>query len=249
MSLTTISSLESYFMAYLQYLVEHCNTDLDLVYCSPICGGKPIFFSSVRSSLTDRGPRTLKIRILSPVFFSRFIHYAHTSEAFDRECTFTDEKNRTICVSRPELLTLLLKAEREVLLMETHLDPANRLRWGAHRELRCSPGSPTYPSVQQDKKVVKVNDIRMRPFSPMDRFVLRRELAWLYRRQCMRLFLAQQLVLGFTPVIDLLDLSLRVSLTYLATSAPSHSSVILNLSTTLIQSSFVHIFAYLKGTS
>jgi hypothetical protein len=239
-------------MAYLQYLVEHCNTDLDVVYSSPTCGDKPICFSSVRSLRTDRDMRTLEMRILSPAFFSRFIHYAHTSEAFDRECTFTDKKNRTIWVSRPELLPLLLKGERDELLMETHLEPLNRFRWGAHRRIRCPPSSPTYPSVQQDENVVKVKDIRMRPFSPMDRFVLRSERAWFYRRQCMRLFLAQRLALGFTPVIDLLDFSIRVFWIHLAISCafqPSHISIISSLNTSLLQSSFVHMFASLKGTA
>jgi hypothetical protein len=239
-------------MAYLQYLVEHSNADLDLVYSSPTCGNKPIYFSSIRSPCTDRDMRTLEIRILSPAFFSRFVHYAHTSEAFDRECIFTDEKNRTILISRPELLLLLLKGERDVLLMEAYLDPLNRFRWSAHRRLRCPPGSPTYPSVQQDESIATVKDIRMRSFSPMDCIVLRSGRAWFYRRQCMRLFLAQRLVLGFTPVIDLLDLSIRSFLIHLAISAAfssNHASVSSRLNTVLLRSSLVHIFAYLKGTN
>jgi hypothetical protein len=68
----------------------------------------------------------------------------------------------------------------------------------------------------------------------------------------MRLFLAQRLVLGFTPVIDLLDLSIRSFLIHLAISAAfssNHASVSSRLNTVLLRSSLVHIFAYLKGTN
>lgn len=237
-------------MAYLHYLVDNSDADLDLVYTSPTSGNKLMRFSSIKGHGTDRDMRTLEIRILSPAFFSRFVHYAHTSEAFDREGMFTDEKNRTILVSHPELLTLLLKSERDISFMETYLTPLNRLRWDLHRRLRCPPGSPTYPSTQQDNNVAKVKDVRMRPFSPMDRVVQRSGGAWLYRRQCMRLFLAQRLALGFTPVIDLLDLSTCVLLIHLAMSstfASTHFSLVSSLNMLLLPS-LVHAFAYLKGT-
>jgi hypothetical protein len=239
-------------MAYLQYLVENCNTDLDLVYYSPIFGENSLYFSSVKGPRTDRAMITLEIRIISPAFFSRFVHYAHTSEAFDRECIFTDEKNRTVWVSRPELLPLLLKGERDVLFMETYLGPLNRMRWALHERLRCPPSQPTYPNVQNDENTVEVKDIRMRPLSPMDRFVLRSERAWLYRRQCMRLFLTQRLSLGLTAVIDLLDLSIRIFLIHLSVSsafAPVQNSIISSLNMALLQSTFVHIFAHIKGTA
>lgn len=236
-------------MAYLHYLVDNSDADLDLVYISPTPGNKPMRFSSIKSPGHDRDRITLEIRILSPVFFSRFVHYAHTSEAFDREGMFTDEKNRTILVSHPELLTLLLKSERDISFMETYLTPLNRLLWDLHRRLRCPPGSPTYLSVQQDKIVAKVEDVRMRSFSPMDRVVQRSGGAWLFRRQCMRLFLAQRLALGFTPVIDLLDLSIRVLLIHLAMSyafASTHFSLVSSLNMLLLPN-LVHAFAYLKG--
>lgn len=249
--LTIASSLEPYFIAYIHYLVEHSESDLDLIYTSPTSGNKPVRFSSIKNPGTDRDLRTLEIRVLSPAFFSRLVHYAHTSEAFDRECIFTDEKNRTICVSRPELLPQLLKSERDVSFLETHLGRLNRLRWDVHRQIRCPLGPPTYPSNSQANNVAKTKDIRQRPFSPLDRVVLRSGGAWLYRRQCMRLFLAQRLALGFTPLIDLLDLLIRVFFVHLAVSSAfafSQVNVILNIGTLLLQSSLVHIFAYLKGT-
>ncbi|KAE9993937.1 hypothetical protein EG327_002271 [Venturia inaequalis] len=120
-------SLEPYFMAYLHYLIDNTDADLELLYSSPTSGSTPVRFSSIEGHRTDRDMRSLEIRILSPAFFSRFVHYAHTSEAFDREGMFTDEKNRTILVSNPELLTLLLKSERDISFMKTCLTPLDRL--------------------------------------------------------------------------------------------------------------------------
>ncbi|TID20871.1 dna-binding wrky domain-containing protein [Venturia nashicola] len=243
-------SLEPFFVAYLHYLVDNSDADLELVYTSPTSGNKPLRFSSIEGQSGDRDMRTLEIRILSPAFFGRYVHYSHTSEAFDREGMFTDEKNRTILVSNPEFLTLLLKCERDISFMKTYLTPLDRLRWNVHRQTRCPPGSPTYPSVQQDKHVVKAKDVRMRPFSPMDRVVQRSGLAWLYRRQCMRLFLAQRLVLGFTPLIDLLDLSIRVFLIHLAITSAFESTqrgLIPSLPKLLLPS-LVHVFALFKGS-
>lgn len=237
-------------MAYLHYLIDNSDAELDLAYISPTSGNKPMRFSSIEDHGTHRNMRTLEIRVLSPAFFSRFVHYAHTSEAFDREGLFTDEKNRTILVSNPELLTLLLKSERDISFMKTYLTPLDRLRWDIHRKTRCPPGSPTYPSIRQDSTVAKVKDVRMKTFSPMDRVVQRSGRAWLYRRQCMRLFLAQRLALGFTPLLDFLDLSIRVLLIHLAMSSAfqsTHFSLVPSLSK-LFLSSLIHVFAYLKGT-
>ncbi|QDS72229.1 hypothetical protein FKW77_005549 [Venturia effusa] len=243
-------SLEPFFVAYLHYLVHHSDADLDLIYITPTSGNKQMHIASRNGFGTDQNRRTLEIRILSPAFFSRFVHYAHTSEAFDREGLFTDDKNRTILVSRPELLTLLLKSERDSSFMKTYLSPLDRLRWCAHRKARCPPSSPTYSSIQQYNNVSKVKDVRMKAFSPMDRLVQRSGHAWCYRRQCMRLFLSQRFALGFTPLIDLVDLSFRVVLIHLAVSstlANSYVSLVPSLAMFVLPSC-VHLYAYIKGT-
>jgi hypothetical protein len=232
--------------------VEQSDVDLDVVYSSGTCEHKPLRISSVKNPRNDGDLKTLEIRILSPAFFSRFVHYAHTSEAFDRECTFTDVKNRTIWFSRPDFLPLLLQGEKVIFAVDVRLDAVGRLRWNTHRRIRSPPATPIYTSTPQAEKVTKVEDIRRLSFSSLDRFLqAHSDRSWLYRRQCMRLFLAQRFTLGFTAIIDGLDFCIRVWLIQLAVSRAfqsSSASLIAGLNTSVLQSSVVHILAYLKGT-
>jgi hypothetical protein len=159
-------------------------------------------------------PDKLEIRVLSPAFFSRLVHYAHTTEAFDRESIFTDEKNRTIFISRPELLSKLFFADDEIKAKAYQANGLDRYRWKIHQRLRCPPATPAYLFSQPH---AKLTDIRLLTSSPLDRFVQQSCAdTWLYRRQCVRLFLAQRFFFGFTELVDLSDVLLRLALIIVA---------------------------------
>jgi hypothetical protein len=169
--------------------------------------------------------KSLNIRVMAGTFYSRFVHYAHTSEAFDRECLFTDEKNRTLWISQPDLLPELLSKsmvkslkEREELVERGYFD---ELRWTLLRKLRCPPADPAYP-ISPKSAAVEVDDIRAHPFSELDRFVRGHAGMFYvgsYRREVTKLFLAQRYALGFTEVIDLLDICLRAMFCWFGASA------------------------------
>lgn len=165
--------------------------------------------------------RELEIRVLTPAFYPRFVHYAHTSEALDRECVFTDEKNRTLWVSRPELLPFLLDKSRSPEGQEwpkvnrTWLD---ELRWDVMRKLRCAPAPPAYDVPSSGNVQVSVEDIRSSPFSGLDehaRSLRAHQPVGQYRRIVTKLFLAQRFSFGFTEIIGIVDLLVRPSLTCL----------------------------------
>jgi hypothetical protein len=167
----------------------------------------------------------LDMRVLAGAFYSRFVHYAHTSEAFDRECLFTDEKNRTLWISQPDLLPELLPKsmmkdlkEREGFVERGYLD---ELRWTLLRKLRCPPADPAYP-ISPKSAAFEIDDIRVHEFSELDRFV-RGHVGMFYvgsyRRVVTKLFLAQRYALGFTEVIDLLDFCLRAIFSWFGASA------------------------------
>jgi hypothetical protein len=165
--------------------------------------------------------RHLVIRILTPAFYSRFVHYAYTSEAFDRECIFTDEKNRTLWISRPQLLALLLSPSRPTNGQAVvHRSTLDRLRWNMLRKLRCPPAEPAYNPTPHMPSF-HVDDIRALPFSGLDDFVRRpsgQVYAGEYRRAATKLFLAQRFFLGFTEIVSMLDLAVRVLLCYAGAS-------------------------------
>ena len=173
------------------------------------------------ADIQDAPVRHLVIRVLTPVFYSRFVHYAYTSEAFDRECIFTDEKNRTLWISRPQLLALLLSPSRpsqdQAVVRRSMLD---RLRWNILRKLRCPPAEPAYNPTPQLPSF-HVDDIRALPFSAVDEFVRRpsgQMYAGAYRRAVTKLFLAQRYFLGFTEMISMLDVIVRMVLCYAGAS-------------------------------
>lgn len=161
--------------------------------------------------------RNLEIRVLTPAFYSRLTHYTYTSEAIDRECVFTDERNRTLWMCRPQLLPLLL-SEKDSLQVEDmsqrrrgYLD---ELRWQLLRKLRCSPADPAYSQAAQSS-AFDITDVRARPYSELDRFVRSSKgeaHAGDYRRAVTKIFLAQRFCFGFSEVIGAIDLLLRVLL-------------------------------------
>jgi hypothetical protein len=177
--------------------------------------------TSSRQHEHDQEVRNLEIRVLTPAFYSRFVHYAYTSEAFDRECIFTEEKNRTLWISRPALLPLLLNkpssssASSGSIVWRGYLD---ELRWTILRKLRCAPAISAYPVSSPSGIEFAAADIRTLPFSDMDLFVRSssgRAYAGAYRRCVTKLFLARRLGLGFADIPGPLDMIVRLLLCYL----------------------------------
>lgn len=210
----------------------------------------------------ERVPKEFEIRVLTPAFYSRFIHYAYTSEAFDRECVFTDEKNRTCWISHPELLAQLLSQSTPVASRSTASHSRNHLsefNWFLLKKLRCAPAEPAY-NVTPKNPEFHLEDIRARNFSDMDALVknqYKRTYAGEYRRIVTKLFIAQRFCLGFPQIITLTDWIVRILMCYLAAQEVSGSSVFIRYSLfeqgwwPLLKSFAVtaasHTYALLKG--
>ncbi|KAA8623428.1 hypothetical protein A1F94_003522 [Pyrenophora tritici-repentis] len=173
----------------------------------------------------DENPRMryIEIRVLTPGFYSRLVHYTYTSEAVDRECIFTDERNRTLWICRPQLLPLLLSQHSSIRIKKKDMRGVKRsyldeLRWSLLKKLRCAPADPAY-SVTPKSTTATVSDIHHRPYSELDEFVRSSKGRWYageYRRAVTKLFLAQRFCFGFSEGVGLIDLILRISLCFLA---------------------------------
>ncbi|KAF2815833.1 DUF1365-domain-containing protein [Mytilinidion resinicola] len=203
--------LERYFEQYISSLAERVKGPLQITYKSALSKNTKEFKSANTCLTPNVPPKHMEIRVLSPAFYSRFIHYAHTSEAFDRECLCTDQRNRTISLSNPENLPLLLpkRAESE----DVRLGGWDSIRWSTLRRLRCAPGVPVYPIIPSQPTAASTEDIRKLPFSDMDIFVqLSCENVGLYRRTAIRVFLAQRIAFGFTELLSAADILLRTVL-------------------------------------
>ena len=169
-------------------------------------------------------PKVLNIRVLSPLFYTRFIFYAHSSEAINRECLFVDEKNRTLEISPPELIPLLFHNSTfscsRKLCRSVKRSYISRKRWSLLRFLRCPVPAPSYQEIATLSNV-KISDIRSLPFSDLDAFMQTPygcSKAGSYRRTVTKVFLAQRFTFGFVEVIDIADFLLRIFLSYVGSS-------------------------------
>jgi hypothetical protein len=218
----TFSTLHGVFRNYLRHLVHQTRNPFCITLKTAIPNIPTHRIATTHVPGRNLSTKYIEIRILTPLFYSRLIHYTHVSEAFDRECIFTDERNRTMWLCRPQLLPHLLSERSSLAIEEKDMPPVRRsyldeLRWRLLRSLRCVPADPAY-SVTPQSSTLNVNDIRSRPYSELDNFVrsfLGQEYAGEYRRIVTKLFLAQRFCFGFPEIVGLVDLVLRISLCYL----------------------------------
>ncbi|KAK3325238.1 hypothetical protein B0H66DRAFT_115436 [Apodospora peruviana] len=189
----TERQLESIFRRYLRYLVEQSDTPIVVKY---IASGVSEDAKELMLSPTARGDvqnaEELEFKVLTPVFYSRFVYYAHGLEAFF--CELND--SCTIWVSRPELLPkFALKKPSPTLTSSSPLDfcyfkMIQRLRVRPERIER-----PLTSSAVQTEKPLTV-DIRDFRISSMDGYVLTHETPETkaaYRRCVLGLFLADRM--------------------------------------------------------
>lgn len=220
------SKIQQVFHDYLTHLVNTAQDDFRIILHTTV---PEIPKRNIDFTRPPRGGavKELEIRVLTPAFYSRFVHYAYTSEAFDRECIFTDEKNRTCLISRPELLAQLLAQSASTASPSTaRRGRFNEAKWSLLKNLRCAPAEPAYNATPKSSEF-RLEDIRAVRYSEMDNFVRDQQeskYAGEYRRIVTKLFLAQWFCLGFLQVIALTDWVLRISLCYFAAKQVSSSS-------------------------
>ncbi|CAI6342409.1 unnamed protein product [Periconia digitata] len=213
---STESHIEEVFRDYLDHLVQNSSKPIELHYESAIPNEpKTWIIRSTADPHVER--RRLDIRVTTPAFYSRLVHYAHISEAFDREHTFTDERNRTLWISRPEILFELCTGKpndnKDQSRGRSFID---ELQWSLLRRLRCPPADAAYP-VTPKRADMDIDDIRTLPFSDIDRFVRDgKGYAGLYRRMVTKIFIAQRFALGFTEAVDVVDFAIRVLLCWVS---------------------------------
>ncbi len=216
------SVLHDVFYDYLSQLVKGKDDSFRISLKTAIPANPTKLIENVHKNIRDDDILGLEIRVLAPAFYSRLVHYSSLAEAIDRECVFTDEKNRTLWISRPQVLPRLLSRRKSTDAKTEAMSKTNRshleeIRWEVMKKLRCPPPQPAYFAhpigLSHD-----VKDIRPQSYSELDAYVRNGESrvnTGEYRKIVTKLFLAQKLCLGFSEVIDLLALILRALLCYL----------------------------------
>ncbi|EFY89689.1 hypothetical protein MAC_04342 [Metarhizium acridum CQMa 102] len=192
----TERQLEVAFRSYLKFLVERCQKPISVRYVSSgiLSNSEETFTSpSWHASVEDR--RSLELKVLTPIFYARFVRYAHDFEAIFTE--FMD--SATIWVSEPQLLPdLLLKKTSPPLQCANMMD---YLFSKSIQNLRRRPDKIPSVSTSADTKTDEPSTVDIRDFriSSMDAYMLEHAQTTLkatYRSTLLRMFVADHFALG-----------------------------------------------------
>ncbi|KAL7914898.1 hypothetical protein GGI35DRAFT_466649 [Trichoderma velutinum] len=199
--------LELIFRQYLRFLVEQSTSPLSVTYIpSGLPENSEETFTSPGAAVHPEQTECLKIKILTPVFYSRFVHYAHDFEAIFCELA----ESCTIWVDQPETLPkIFLKKQSPPLHVPSFMD---YLYFKAILQLRRRPARITRPMTSADSvgPTTTPEDVRGFRISPMDAFVLQyssQETRASYRSLLTRMFVADRIFFGVPAIIEALLLS------------------------------------------
>ncbi|KAF9882024.1 hypothetical protein CkaCkLH20_00060 [Colletotrichum karsti] len=220
--------LEPFFRDYLRHLVDQSSAAISVKY---IPSGIEADLAPVETMLSPQARKfpkrveEIEFKVLTPAFYTRFVHYAHDLEAIC--CEFQD--NCTVHISRPDLLPKLILKKPAPPLRTTNV--MDFLYFRAIRALRRRPerierpltssssDSTTSPKAGRDVQKVDIRDFRI---APMDAFVLGSKDSnrrGAYRSLVLRTFLAERLALGIIELLDLQYFVLRAGFAWILSSA------------------------------
>jgi DUF1365 family protein len=206
------AALEAIFRAYLRHLVNSASKPLIVNYTAAgiANAGETMVSDLVPSDPNSKtGPKidTLDFKVLTPIFYPRFTHYAHDLEAFFAESA----ESCTIYLSRPDLLpTLVLKKQLPDQEITSRI---NSVCFHLIQKMRCRPEriepppvrSSDAPKREKDARVTR-EDIRTFRSSAMDAFVLinlSEKEQGIYRIEVLKLFLSRFVALGDVEILEM----------------------------------------------
>ena len=251
--------LEVVVRHYFRLLMNECYADVSLTYSPPSGMGQSQTWAARGASGISRPGQEINIRILSPAFYSRFVHYVHTKEALDREGLCADDKSRTVLISGVELIDLILPKERLDSPLK-NMSMTRRWRWKMLQLLRCPPPLASYAGeTPKSDASITISDIRPRSLSSLDRHVLRHYPAGkaeFIRSLMSKPLIAQRYALGFIALVDVADwisrllllaIYFKVQASYSRLSNASTNEAIVLAAATLFTGSLIHIWSFVKG--
>ncbi|KAK7397848.1 hypothetical protein QQX98_012782 [Neonectria punicea] len=211
--------LEEVFRKYLQHLVEQSPSSMFVKYIpSGIAGPAEETFHSPSSITTPKNAEHMEIKILTPVFYSRFVHYAHDFEAMFSELV----ESCTVWVDKPELLPKIFLKKAAPPLHASNL--VDFLCFLLMKNLRHRPEKIQRPLTSAatasptTHTAVDIRDFRM---SSMDAFVLEQDdvrLKRAYRLAVTRLFIADRVAFGSIELLGLMGFIARAGASWVLVS-------------------------------
>ena len=208
--------LEGFFRSFLTHVVHEAQKPLRVIYEPAHSEGSEVVLYSPAFTYEEDHGRTVTLKVLSPAFYSRFVHYAQWNTALNGECHATDERNRTAKLEglgkMPDLIPALYEQSQTPKSSEApagSMSILDQVRWTCMRRLRCPPAGYAYPENISNDLFATSHPAA----SEMDGFVRTHcSDAEVYRRITTKLFLAQRLCFGIPGLLDVLDYLFRAAL-------------------------------------
>ncbi|KAI1085233.1 hypothetical protein F5B20DRAFT_521464 [Whalleya microplaca] len=213
----TERKLESIFRQYLRFLVGQSQAPLVVRYVpSGVADVLPETMTSDSARTDSSSTEEVVFKVLTPVFYSRFVYYAHDFEAMFSELN----DSSTIWVSTPELLPkLVFKKPPPPLYTASYLDYGY---FTAIKNLRRIPERIERPMTSsQTTSTHTQKDIRGFRLSSMDGYVLANadsQTRELYRQLVFKLFIADRIAMGSVDILSLEHWAIRLLLAWVVVS-------------------------------
>ncbi|KAG5978310.1 hypothetical protein E4U55_006250 [Claviceps digitariae] len=216
--------LETAFRSYLRFLVVQCRKPLVVRYMSSgITGSVDEVLASPSCTDNNKACQTLQLKVLTPRFYTRFVHYAHDFEAIFTELT----DSGTIWTDQPHLLPdLCLKKASPPLHAASAVD---YVYFKGIQHLRRRPSPIPRVSTSADPPATArtvVEDIRDFRISSMDAYILQHadsKLRILYRSTVLRLLAADNYFLGSLDLLSIALFVFRSGLAWLSVTMVCHA--------------------------
>lgn len=255
--------LEVCFRSYLTEIVHRTAKPLRVIYEPVHSEGTEIVLYSPGYTYEEAHQRTLTLKVVSPAFYARIVHYTSVQEGIEKEALARDGKNRTASLDRTDLLDDLFsnpESHNSITNPLTRLDPLERLKWGFLQRLRCQPPPVSYPEQQhltppKPSPASQLSDLDVHVLDNCDAADTSA-----YRRILTELFLAQRFALGMPVVLTLLDVFVRAVM-LLASMIFSDRSAVMDVLrrqrlgvedagtvvVTLMLANAIHVWRWIKG--
>lgn len=165
--------LEAFFLAYLGFLVDTALEPLEFRY-TPAGGLGTCITLTSKNVRENQIPKQLGLKVLTPAFYTRFVHYAYTSHAFLWESIHPSPDNHTCVFENAENLHLILSTMDSTTPATaiSGLGIVDKYRWRLLQTLRSGPppvANPDADTPMSDR--ASEHEDRTLPFSNLDRFV------------------------------------------------------------------------------
>lgn len=189
-------SLELCFIKYLEYLVRRSPSPvLVKYYTSGLMSRTEKIFTSPNCNNSENA-NILELRVLTPGFYSRFIHYCNDLEAVTTALNI----HKTISVDRPELLPCVFV---ETSIISRPVSLSDRMVSSLFRKMRQGQ---TFPSAM---------DVYM--------FGEKQQLKWQYQWAVFRQLIAERYFMGRTELLDWMTDMMRIGIAWVFIKSLTHT--------------------------